>query len=92
MMWHDQTSRMKIDPTQHTEADNYKLLTNLVVPRPIAWVTSINQSGLVNLAPFSFFNAVSSDPVQLVISVGVQDDDSSKDTAVNSWSIWSPKS
>ena len=74
---------MKIDPGQHTEADNYKLLTNLVVPRPIAWVTSINESGLVNLAPFSFFNAVSSDPLQLVVSVGVKNDDSKKDTAAN---------
>ncbi len=74
---------MNIDPSQQTEATNYKLLTNLVVPRPIAWVTSVNQSGVVNLAPFSFFNAVSSDPLQLVISVGLKDDDSQKDTATN---------
>ena len=48
---------MQIDPSQHSVADNYKLLTNLVVPRPIAWVTSLNASGVINLAPFSFFNA-----------------------------------
>jgi flavin reductase (DIM6/NTAB) family NADH-FMN oxidoreductase RutF len=33
---------MQIDPSQHAAEDNYKLLTNLVVPRPIAWVTSLN--------------------------------------------------
>jgi flavin reductase (DIM6/NTAB) family NADH-FMN oxidoreductase RutF len=47
---------MQIDPSLHSVADNYKLLTNLVVPRPIAWVTSLNASGVINLAPFSFFN------------------------------------
>jgi len=74
---------LNIDPSQQSNADNYKLLTNLVVPRPIAWVTSVNEGGVVNLAPFSFFNAVSSDPVQLVISVGVRDVISLKDTATN---------
>ena len=46
---------MHIDPAQHTHAENYKLLTNLVVPRPIAWVTSMNASGVMNLALFSLF-------------------------------------
>ena len=45
---------MQIDPPQHTVAGNYKLLTNLVVPRPIAWVTSQNPGGAVNLAPSVF--------------------------------------
>jgi flavin reductase (DIM6/NTAB) family NADH-FMN oxidoreductase RutF len=54
---------MQIDPSSRTNADNYKILTNLVVPRPIAWVTSQSSTGLVNLAPFSFFNAVGSDPL-----------------------------
>jgi flavin reductase (DIM6/NTAB) family NADH-FMN oxidoreductase RutF len=74
---------MKINPAQQTAATNYKLLTNLIVPRPIAWVTTVSDSGVVNLAPFSFFNAVSSEPLQLVISVGTRDDDSQKDTAKN---------
>ena len=38
---------MQIDPFQHSAPDNYKLLTNLVVPRPIAWVTSVNAGGVV---------------------------------------------
>ena len=74
---------MHIDPTANTAIDNYKLLTNLVVPRPIAWVTSQNSEGIVNLAPFSFFNAVGSNPLYLLISVGRNDDGSRKDTANN---------
>jgi flavin reductase (DIM6/NTAB) family NADH-FMN oxidoreductase RutF len=54
---------MQIDPSEHSAPDNYKLLTNLVVPRPIAWVHTVDDAGLVNLAPFSFFNAVSGEPL-----------------------------
>jgi flavin reductase (DIM6/NTAB) family NADH-FMN oxidoreductase RutF len=78
---------MQIDPSQHSAPDNYKLLTNLVVPRPIAWVTSQNAEGVVNLAPFSFFNAVSGNPIYLIISVGADDPRENsggvKDTAKN---------
>jgi flavin reductase (DIM6/NTAB) family NADH-FMN oxidoreductase RutF len=74
---------MQIDPSQNTTQDNYKLLTNLVVPRPIAWVTSQNVNGLVNLAPFSFFNAVGADPLYVIISVGLNDAGELKDTAKN---------
>jgi len=74
---------MQIDPSQHSAPDNYKLLTNLVVPRPIAWVTSLNANGVVNLAPFSFFNAVSGNPIYLIVSVGVNDAGKMKDTAKN---------
>lgn len=74
---------MQIDPALHSNADNYKLLTNIVVPRPIAWVTSRNPAGVVNLAPFSFFNAVGSDPLYVVVSIGLQDGGAPKDTARN---------
>jgi flavin reductase (DIM6/NTAB) family NADH-FMN oxidoreductase RutF len=74
---------MQIDPALHSAPDNYKLLTNLVVPRPIAWVTSQNADGVVNLAPFSFFNAVSGNPIYLIISIGVNDAGEMKDTAKN---------
>ena len=74
---------MQIDPSRHSNADNYKLLTNLVVPRPIAWVTSVSREGIVNLAPFSFFNAVGSDPLYVVISIGMNDAGEPKDTANN---------
>ena len=74
---------MHIDPAQQSSLDNYKLLTNLVVPRPIAWVTSLSPDGVINLAPFSFFNAIGSDPVYIMISVGNNDDGRAKDTAIN---------
>ena len=74
---------MHIDPAEHPVADNYKLITNLVVPRPIAWITSSNPGGIVNLAPFSFFNAVASDPLYLIVSVGHRDSGAPKDTARN---------
>ncbi|CAN1211457.1 hypothetical protein TUMEXPCC7403_14740 [Tumidithrix helvetica PCC 7403] len=74
---------MHIDPDSNLPSDNDKLLTNLVVPRPIAWVTSQNALGVVNLAPFSFFNAVGSNPLDLIISIANQDDGSLKDTASN---------
>jgi flavin reductase (DIM6/NTAB) family NADH-FMN oxidoreductase RutF len=74
---------MQIDPAQHKQSDNYKLLTNLVVPRPIAWVTSMNEAGEINLAPFSFFNALGSDPIYIIISIGHRDNGEPKDTSRN---------
>ncbi len=47
---------MRIDPAQLGAEQAYRLLTGVVVPRPIAWVTSLSHAGVVNLAPFSAFN------------------------------------
>jgi flavin reductase (DIM6/NTAB) family NADH-FMN oxidoreductase RutF len=74
---------MNIDPAEHSDEDNYKLLTNLIVPRPIAWVTTVGKTGVVNLAPYSFFNAVSSDPPCVVVSIGLRADGAAKDTGAN---------
>jgi flavin reductase (DIM6/NTAB) family NADH-FMN oxidoreductase RutF len=74
---------MQIDPRKQTPAANYKLLTNLIVPRPIAWVSSKSPAGVINLAPFSFFNALGSDPVYLIFSVGRNDAGTLKDTGRN---------
>ena len=74
---------MQIDPALHSAADGYKLLTNLVVPRPIAWVSSQSPGGVVNLAPFSFFNAVSSKPLYVMVSVARNEAGELKDTARN---------
>ena len=53
---------MIIDPHEHQSRDVYKLLTGAVVPRPIAFVSSLSANGIRNLAPFSFFTVVSADP------------------------------
>lgn len=63
-------------------ADGYKLLTGLVVPRPIGWIGSVSADGVHNLAPYSFFNAVSGDPPMVVFSAS-QGPDTRKDTANN---------
>ncbi len=51
-----------IDPAEQTPRETYFLLTNLVVPRPIAWVSSLGPGGVRNLAPHSYFNIASHDP------------------------------
>ena len=62
--------------------DRYKLLSALVVPRPIAWITTLNPDGSVNAAPYSFFNLMGSRPP--VVAVGPDDSDGvPKDTARN---------
>jgi flavin reductase (DIM6/NTAB) family NADH-FMN oxidoreductase RutF len=54
-----------LNPTQR-----HKLLSGLVVPRPIALVTTLGREGVLNAAPFSFFNVLGEDPPALVISIG----------------------
>jgi flavin reductase (DIM6/NTAB) family NADH-FMN oxidoreductase RutF len=62
--------------------DAYKLMTSLIVPRPIAWVTTRGKSGVVNAAPFSFFNAMGSTPPTIVLGLGLRDG-KLKDTTSN---------
>lgn len=64
---HDMTS---IVPTDLDPRAAYRLLISVVVPRPIGWASTIGADGSLNLAPFSFFNAVSNMPLTVMISVG----------------------
>ena len=61
---------MRIDPAYLDSETAYRLITGIVVPRPIAWVTSLSGGGVLNLAPFSAFTFVSPKPPMLAISVG----------------------
>src|SRR4029077_1058847 len=61
----------------------YAILASLVMPRPIAFVTSISPDGKINAAPFSFFNLLGADPPILAIAPGDRDDGTPKDTAQN---------
>lgn len=63
--------------------ERYKLLTASVVPRPIAWITSVNQNGSVNAAPFSFFNVFSEEPPLVIIGMDRRPDGSIKHTIQN---------
>ena len=60
---------ISIDPTSLDDDGRYKLMTGIVVPRPIAWVTTMSDEGLVNAAPFSAFTFLSYRPIMLCISV-----------------------
>jgi flavin reductase (DIM6/NTAB) family NADH-FMN oxidoreductase RutF len=67
-----------------THADRaYPILAGLVVPRPIAWVTTLNEDGSINVAPFSFFNVFGDEPPLVIFAPGNRDDGSPKDTARN---------
>jgi flavin reductase (DIM6/NTAB) family NADH-FMN oxidoreductase RutF len=63
--------------------DRYKLLCGVVVPRPIALVTTLDENGKVNAAPFSFFNVFSEDPPLIVLGLQNKPDHSPKDTTRN---------
>ncbi|MFD2611207.1 flavin reductase family protein [Paenibacillus gansuensis] len=73
---------ISIDPSSLSERDNYKFLIGSVIPRPIAWVTTQTESGIVNAAPFSYFNIVTANPPMLSISVQ-RKNGKKKDTARN---------
>lgn len=63
--------------------NTYKLLVATIVPRPIAWVTTMDGDGLLNAAPYSFFNAVAGSPPTVVIGVGARAPGVQKDTGAN---------
>ncbi|MFT9816794.1 flavin reductase family protein [Lysinibacillus sp. NPDC056185] len=60
---------ISIDPKKNTERENYKLLIGSIIPRPIAFVTTKSEQGVINGAPFSFFNIVSSNPPMISLAV-----------------------
>ena len=70
-----------INPNQLSDIQNYKLLSGSVIPRPIAFVTSEDEKGNLNGAPFSFFNVVNNKPP--MIAIAAQSNGKRKDTAIN---------
>jgi len=73
---------ISIDPIKNSERDNYKLLIGTIIPRPIAFVTTQSEEGIVNGAPFSYFNIVSSNPPMVSLAIQRPNEDL-KDTARN---------
>ncbi|MEW4369603.1 flavin reductase family protein [Paenibacillus kandeliae] len=71
-----------IDPQSITNIQNYKLVTGSVIPRPIAWVSTLSETDVYNIAPFSYFNIVASDPPIVSVSVARREGQM-KDTARN---------
>lgn len=74
---------MIIDLTQLSSTNVYHLMTQTIIPRPIAWILSQNEDSSFNLAPFSYFNAVCSDPPLMMVSMGKKPTGEIKDTSRN---------
>ncbi|MCC7071857.1 MAG: flavin reductase family protein [Deltaproteobacteria bacterium] len=71
---------MELDASSLRPRDCYALLTSLVVPRPIAWVSTMDDEGRANLAPFSYFSGLGSDPPMITLGIAQRRDGSDKDT------------
>ena len=74
---------MELDLLGEHADRSYAILTGLVMPRPIAWVTTLNEDGSVNAAPFSFFNVFGDDPPLVIFAPGNRADGGPKDSALN---------
>ena len=74
---------MQFDFAEISAKDRYKLMVSTILPRPIAWVVTQSAAGLVNAAPYSFFNGVGGDPPLVSISIEARGDGSRKDTSAN---------
>ena len=72
-----------IDLDELTASERYKLLTALVIPRPIAWVTTVSSEGINNAAPYSFFNVFGQDPAVIILGLEHKADGTAKDTENN---------
>ncbi|MBA4534227.1 flavin reductase [Brevibacillus halotolerans] len=74
---------MELRISELERQEKYKLLIGGIIPRPIAWVTSHNPAGVVNAAPFSYFNVACIDPMMISIAVSRKPRQVMKDTARN---------
>lgn len=64
---------MDWSPSERSPARNYHFMVSAVAPRPIAWVTTVSKTGVVNLAPFSWFQSVCADPPMVMIAFADRD-------------------
>ncbi|MGE5701399.1 MAG: flavin reductase family protein [Clostridia bacterium] len=74
---------MEIVISEIDRQSKYKLLIGSVLPRPIAWITSVNENGIVNAAPFSYFNVACIEPMMISVSIMRKPGGMMKDTARN---------
>ena len=74
---------MEFDPSEMKPRERYKMLASFVLPRPIAWVTCTGPTGVVNAAPYSFFNVFCEDPPLCMFAVNRRPDGRTKDTLIN---------
>lgn len=74
---------MIIDYSEVKSTDRYKIMAQSIVPRPIAWIVTESNNNTINIAPFSYFTPLSSEPATMIISIGHKKDGSEKDTLRN---------
>jgi len=73
---------MLLDYSEVSGINKYKLMSDTVVPRPIAWIVT-EDKGVINAAPFSYFIPLSSNPATVIVSIGHKEDGSQKDSLAN---------
>lgn len=74
---------MRFDMAALSGGERYKLMAGCIVPRPIAWVSTLSADGVGNVAPYSFFNMMGASPPLIVLGTMRQEDGRLKDTAAN---------
>ncbi|MEN4053732.1 MULTISPECIES: flavin reductase family protein [Sulfurimonas] len=74
---------MVVDYAEKTLTQRYQLMAQTIIPRPIAWICTQDAKGTLNIAPFSYFMGLSSEPPTMVVSIGHKSDGSQKDTLKN---------
>ncbi len=74
---------MLVDYANKELTQKYQLMAQTIIPRPIAWIVTQNEEGLLNIAPFSYFMGLSSEPATMMVSIGHKSDGSQKDTLKN---------
>ena len=74
---------MLIDYSDKELTQRYQLMAQTIIPRPIAWIVTENEDGILNIAPFSYFMGLSSEPPTMIVSIGHKSDASEKDTLRN---------
>jgi flavin reductase (DIM6/NTAB) family NADH-FMN oxidoreductase RutF len=74
---------MKLNPNTLNNQDIAHLITDVIVPRPIAWVSTVSDRGIYNLAPFSAYSMIGGKPPLVCFSVGTTRDGRKKDTILN---------
>ena len=74
---------MLVDYANKELTQRYQLMAQTIIPRPIAWIVTEDEQGLLNIAPFSYFMGLSSEPATMIVSIGHKSDGSQKDTLKN---------
>jgi len=74
---------MIVDYADKVLTQKYQLMAQTIIPRPIAWIVTRNKQGMLNIAPFSYFMGLSSEPATMMVSIGHKSDGSQKDTLKN---------